>query len=127
MDTTRTKLGAQEKLRIAKQTYDAYNRRDFAAASDSYTDDVVWHFAGGPVRGKDAVAAYGKDQATRFDAKLDTHDILASDDHVVALLRYTVSGKPYRLIHVAHTNDEGKITEGWSFGEPELVDAIRKS
>ena len=52
--------------------------------------------------------------------QLDVHEIIASDDHVVALLlaRGVRNGKRYssREVDVFHLRD-GKITEFWSFSE----------
>lgn len=124
METTRAKVTAEERIAKFKQGYDAFNKRDFARAAETYHDSIVWHFVAGDVRGKDAVVAYAQDQATRLNATLVPHDILTSDEHVVALLTYTVNGKPFKLIHIAHTDDEGKTTEGWSFGEPELAKIV---
>jgi ketosteroid isomerase-like protein len=124
METTRTKVGAAEAIARAKDAYAAFNRGDFAKGGEVYADDVVWHFVSGDARGKAAVVAVAKDQMERFKAKAEPHDILANDEHVVSLLTYTVQGKPYKLIHIAHLNSEGKIVEGWSLGDPELAKVV---
>jgi ketosteroid isomerase-like protein len=124
METTRTKIGAAEKIARAKSAYEAFNRGDFSNVGKFYADDVVWHYVGGPVRGRDAVVAYSKEQMQRLNATAEPHDILASDDHVVSLLTYTANGKPYKLILIAHVDDEGRVTEGWSFGEPDLANVV---
>jgi ketosteroid isomerase-like protein len=107
-----------------KEGYDAFNQRDFAKLGENYTENTVWHFVAGDVKGKEAVIAYAKDQIARFDATIDPHDVLASDDHLVALLSYTVKGNPYKLVHILHTDEQGKTTEAWSFGEPDLAKVV---
>ncbi|OLC56183.1 MAG: hypothetical protein AUH85_07000 [Chloroflexi bacterium 13_1_40CM_4_68_4] len=126
METSRTKIGPAEKIARLKEGYEAFNKRDFNRTAERYSKDIVWHFVAGPVRGRDAVIAYAKDQAARLDATLEPHDVIANDEHLVALLTYTIKGKPYKLIHVAHTNDEGNITEAWSFSGADLASAIQQ-
>ena len=52
--------------------------------------------------------------------KIDVHDVLANDEHAVALATSTASrqGKQYeqRESHVYHISG-GKVTEFWSFPE----------
>ena len=124
METSRTKIGPAEKIARMREAYDGFNKRDFDKAGKTYSKDIVWHFVAGPVRGRDAVVAYAKEQATKLDAKVEPHDIVASDEHLVALLTYTVKGTPYKLVHVAHTDDEGSITEAWSFSGEDLAAAV---
>lgn len=90
------------------------------AVADLFDRDVVWHLPGrhamsGDHRGRGAVLA-----AMRcFDGiQLEVHDVLANDEHAVALLRAAGSrnGKQYDALEVDvfHLRD-GKITEFWSF------------
>lgn len=84
--------------------------------------DAVWHLPGhqpmsGDHIGRDAVLA-----AMRYfqDIQLEVHEIIASDDHAVALLyaRGERNGKRYnaREVDIFHLRG-GKITEFWSFSE----------
>ena len=51
---------------------------------------------------------------------MDIHDILANDDHVVALVKVTASRGGQRLesrsTHIMHVAD-GQLTEFWNFPE----------
>jgi ketosteroid isomerase-like protein len=93
------------------------------AMSDMLADDVVWHEIGNPepVRGKEALkarwAAMGDAGGT---ISIDLHDVVANDDHGVALVTATVSGGgqsfTYRTAEIYHLRD-GKITERWAFSD----------
>jgi hypothetical protein len=68
--------------------------------------------------------------ASGLDNDIEMHDLIASDDHVVSLLRVRLR-KPngdevsYPAVEVAHIRD-GMITERWSFMDacPEDVTAF---
>ncbi|MEX1073334.1 MAG: nuclear transport factor 2 family protein [Chloroflexota bacterium] len=102
---------------------DALTNGDMQAASEALDDDVVWHEIGNPnpIQGKAALAArYTGGAAPEWEITGETHDVLASDDHVVALLSAT--GKrgdrtfSYRVAEIYHVRD-GKITERWAFSD----------
>ncbi|MGH3507364.1 MAG: nuclear transport factor 2 family protein [Nocardioidaceae bacterium] len=92
---------------------------------------VRWHEAGNPdvIVGRDAV----RDRLTAMSAihgDLDIHDVLANDEHVLAMLRVSLTGPAgksveYPVVEVAHVSD-GKVTERWSFMDacPEDVTAF---
>ncbi len=88
--------------------------------------DVVWHLPGrhpmsGDHHGRDAVL-----EAMRYfdGVNVEVHDVIASDEHAVALLRATGrrEGKEYDALEVDvfHISD-GKIAEFWSFSEDQRV------
>ena len=53
---------------------------------------------------------------------VEVHDLLESEDHVVALVRRTMAGVDSRAVIVYHVAD-GKITELWSFeGDQYAID-----
>jgi ketosteroid isomerase-like protein len=90
---------------------------------DSVTDEVEWYEIGraDPVRGKDALAHLFSGP-TEPDAELTTeiHDVVANDDHVIALVRATVRrgarSLDYRTAEVFHVRD-GKIAARWAFSD----------
>ena len=51
--------------------------------------------------------------------------IPANDQHAIALLSYTAKGKTYKLVHVSHIDDDGRLTEAWSFGDPDLAKLVQ--
>jgi uncharacterized protein len=88
-------------------------------AVELVTDDVVMHVPGrnpisGEVRGRDALLTMLREVFERSGGSfgLEIHDILASDDHVVALLERTIAGIETRVAVVYHLRD-GKIAEIW--------------
>ena len=84
-------------------------------------DDVVWWQIGSdqPVRGLAALLAQMQTyEGAEF--KLDIHDVLANDEHTVALVTATVGAGDqafsYRTAEIVHITD-GKITERWAFSD----------
>jgi uncharacterized protein len=114
---------AASKEAIVRRLLDALEARDAAAIGELVTDDVVYHFPGrGPVagtyRGREAVLGLFGALGQLFDAPLEmrSHDVVASEAHVVDLATYTGTrgGEPFtwnavRLYHV----DADRISEVW--------------
>ena len=126
-----TKLSLEQKIQVVRGAFDAFKRGDLKALSDVWTDDIVWHGSGstkfgGDFKGKEAVTGMVVQYAQEFqDIKLDLHDILANDKHVVALVNSSSKrgGKTYEdhVTYVFHMNDQGKTSEAWLIGDTELV------
>lgn len=104
--------------------YEAFSGGDFAALNELFADDIVWHLGGrnqlsGDHSGKEAVfGVFAKSaELTGGTFRLDIHDVLANDEHGVALV--TASGErdgkrlEDRQVHVFHISD-GIVTEHWS-------------
>lgn len=130
MAEARTKLSADQKIQVVRDAFDAFTRGDLKALSDNWTDDFVWHARGsafgGDFKGKEAaIAAIARYPQELQDITLDFHDILANDQHVVALVNssFKRSGKTYgdHLVYVFHINDQGKTTEAWIIADTELA------
>ena len=117
----------------AQRAYSAFLAGDMEAMSEMMSDDIVWHAPGnnplsGTYRGKEEVFGLFSKIGEMSDGpmELDIHDILANDDHVVALLEVRASRGERRLeartAHIMHVVD-GKLTEFWNFQEdPSLGD-----
>jgi ketosteroid isomerase-like protein len=81
----------------------------------------VWHTIGAaePVRGKAQLAASMSGFA-EADIKYDVHDVLASDDHVIALgtANATLGGRSltYRTAEIYHVRN-GQVSERWAFSD----------
>ena len=106
----------------AREMLEAMNVGDMMAL-DAYIDDnVVWHEIGRaePRRGKAALAAAGTDAASDYQITTKLHDVVANDDHTIALVEATATraGKTftYRTAEICHVKD-GKITERWAFSD----------
>lgn len=91
------------------------------------SDDIVWHSGGnntltGEYVGKEAVLGYfGRLMQESGDSfKNDVHDMLANDEHAVALVTSSATrgGVAYEgnAVHIFHMRD-GRMTEFWSFAE----------
>lgn len=114
-------------LERARLGYEAFANGDMATLNDVISDDVVWHNGGnsplsGDYVGKEAVfglfATLAQETAGSF--KNDVHDMLANDDHGVALVTTTGTRGDKTLegrsVHVFHM-DAGVLTEFWAFPE----------
>lgn len=88
---------------------------------DTLHDDVVWWQIGAtePLRGKAAVAA-SLDWLRQLDFDVELHDVVANDDHTVALVSATVRLEDfafsYRTAEILHI-EGGRITERWAFSD----------
>jgi ketosteroid isomerase-like protein len=125
-----TKLSLDQKIQAVRDAFDAFKRGDMKALSDAWTDDFVWHARGsvfgGDFKGKDAaLGAIARYPQEFQDIKLDFHDIVANDKHVVALVNssFKRGGKTYedQIVYIFHINDQGKTTEGWLIADTELA------
>ena len=112
---------------LLRKGYEAFDKGDVAVLTELFAEDVVWHVAGnnqisGEHRGKEAVfAAFAKTVGVPpLSFKIELHDVLANDEHAVALMQATASrqGKQLDLrdVTVYHIRN-GKVTEFWSFAE----------
>jgi ketosteroid isomerase-like protein len=131
-----TKLSLERKIQAVRDAFDAFKRGDMKALSDAWTDDFVWHARGsvfgGDFKGKEAaMGAIARYPQELQDIKLDFHDIVANDNHVVALVNssFTRSGKAYQdqLVYIFHMNEQGKSTEGWIIADTELAKNAMRS
>ncbi|GMQ85224.1 MAG: hypothetical protein BMS9Abin07_0790 [Acidimicrobiia bacterium] len=94
---------------------------DVDAMAEMLADDVVWWQIGmaEPMRGKAAVIEQmAVFEAVEFD--LDIHDVVANDEHTVALVSVTVRAGDqefsYRTAEIVHFSG-GKVTERWAFSD----------
>jgi uncharacterized protein len=102
---------------------DALARGDLATAMSFYTDDVVFHYPGrnplsGEYRGKEQVLGLLDKafQLTNGSFKPEVHDILASDQHVAALVTVRAerdgASVEWQSVDLFHVRD-GKLSEHW--------------
>ena len=118
-------MSAQTNAAALRKGYDAFSRGDMdALRNELFSPDIVWHQGGrnqtsGDYRGVDAaIGLFGKlFQLTDGTFRVELHDVLASDEHVVALAR-TTGQRADKTIqrgeysHVCHFRDD-KLTEAW--------------
>lgn len=114
-------------LIAARAGYAAFAAGDMATVASLFADDIVWHSSGdniltGDYEGKEAVFGYFAKlmEETGGTFRNEIHDMLANDDHGVALVTVSATRGDKtledRVIHVFHMRD-GKMTEFWAFSE----------
>lgn len=117
---------------LFRKGYEAFDTGNIDFLRSTMAEDLRWHAAGtgrfaGDISGRDAVLMYFADLATATDGtfKLDVHDIIANDDHAVAMVtvHWEFEGAPYedKGVQVAHIKD-GKVTESWFFDWSDTFD-----
>lgn len=95
---------------------------DPMSMADMLDDDIVWHEIGRdePIRGKQALMERFAGMPEGGEIKVDTHDVVANDEHTIQLVTATatLSGKQlvYRTAEIYHMRD-GKVTERWAFSD----------
>ena len=111
----------------AREGYQAFADGNLARVSELLDDNIVWHVGGnntitGDYQGKEAVLSFfGRlMQETGGSLKNDIHDMLANDEHGVALVSQVATRGGTSLetpvVQVFHMRD-GKMTEFWTFAE----------
>jgi SnoaL-like domain len=97
------------------------------------TDDIVYHQIGGPtIEGKEALLADMQAYEGMAEWSIDIHDVLTSDEHLVALVEATVTSGDrsisYRTAEIMHIDEDGKVTERWAFSDDtqEIIDFFAK-
>ena len=114
-------------LERARAGYAAFAAGDMATLNDVISDDIVWHSGGnnilsGDYEGKEAVFNFFArlTQETGGTFRNEIHDMLANDDHGVALVNQSATRGDKTLegrsVHIFHMSD-GKMTEFWAFPE----------
>jgi uncharacterized protein len=108
---------------LLRSLYDAFSRRDLSTVRTLFADDIVFHQPGhnptsGDYQGIDGVlgllGALAERSGGTFRAQV--HDVLASDQHAVALLRVSAQRGAHTVdvpvVHVWHVRG-GKLVEAW--------------
>jgi len=107
---------------LIRQGLGALNRGDIHAMADMLADDVEWHEIGRtePIVGKEALAARYASAMPAWNITGELHDILANDDHAIALVTAiaNMDGRSltYRVAEIYHIRD-GKIAARWAFSD----------
>ena len=109
-----------EKIRAAAEAIEAGG--DMTSQMEMLDDDVVWHEISRdePIRGKQALMERWSNVPEGAGIKTETHDIVANDEHAIALVTATATMGDqelvYRTAEIYHMRD-GKITERWAFSD----------
>lgn len=114
-------MARQENEAVARKISDAFDAMDMAQLDALVADDVIWHEIGvaEPRRGKAAMQAAAPGTAD-YEITGKLHDIVASDDHAIALVEATArrGGKTlvYRTAEIYHIRN-GQVVERWAFSD----------
>lgn len=120
--TATMKRSADASVAVVRQFLDALESGDREKMGALLADDIEWHEIGRAeaIMGKEALAARFGSALPEWDISGETHDILANDEHAVALVTATANmgGKSltYRVAEIYHIGD-GKITGRWAFSD----------
>ena len=114
---------------LVRRAMQAMNEQDMSKAQQEMAivdafmaDDIIWHEIGRaePRRGKDELRAAMMEGGPGQTITYDLHDVIANDDHAIALGTATATrgGKTlvYRTAEVFHIRD-GKAVERWAFSD----------
>ena len=116
---------------MVRRGFEAIVHGDADSGFGEFADDIVWHVPGtnrfsGRFDGKDAVADRFRRMAENGIAtRIEIHDVVGNDEHVVALLHVhveTPDGRRYDQpqVNVMHLR-EGKIAELWIMNQDQAV------
>ena len=77
-------------VELVRRGYDAFIAGDMEWMNEHLHENIVWHepggnFLSGDVRGREAVLAHFAKQVQHFLPEFDVHDVVANDDHAIAL------------------------------------------
>ena len=113
---------------LVRRGMQAMNDMDMSKADEEMAvvdafmaDDIVWHEIGRaePRRGKDELRAT-MSEFSDTTIKYELHDVVANDDHTIALGTATATrnGKTleYRTAEIFHIRD-GRAIERWAFSD----------
>lgn len=124
-----------ENAAVTRRAYEAFIGGDTPTLAGLLAEDIVWHVAGlgklnGDYRGPEAVFGFFTRLAeeTGGSFTLEVHDILANDEHTVALVTQHGSrggrSSADRAAHVMHVRG-GQIHEFWgATSDPEATMAF---
>ena len=116
---------------VLRRLLDAFATGDTEREGAVMTEDVVWHAPGthrfsGRFEGREAVLGrLDAMQEAGITARFDVHDVVANDEHVIALVHLHLEvgdGRRYDQpqVQVAHVRD-GLISEYWTMNQDQAV------
>jgi uncharacterized protein len=118
---------------LLRKGFDAFGKGDLDALRGLFADDIVWHVGGnsqlsGDYKGQGEVMGWlGKNaELSGGSLRVEPHDILANDEHGVALITVSAQREGKSLndnaVQVVHISG-GRITESWLHpGDQQAVD-----
>ena len=124
METSQTKVSAQQKIERVRKMYEVLNDGDVKGSSEFLSNDLTFYTPvfPKPLDKDGLIAASQRIVDSTDEYKIDVHDILANEDHVVSV--FVVRGRRgdrvlnERGVHVMHLNSDGKIAAVWAVTDP---------
>src|SRR4051794_19930983 len=103
-------------VELLRKGYNAYSSGDIGVLNDLFAEDILWHVAGrsqlsGDYKGRDQVFSFfGKImELSGGTSKIEVHDVLANDEHGVALVTGTATRNGTTFtgldVHTFHIRD----------------------
>lgn len=118
---------------LLRQAYAAFSRGDLDAVGSLFDTAIEWHVSGGPLAGtykgtQEVFGFFGQlFERSGGTFRLEIHDLLANDEHVVVLVRERAEREgrvlDVNVVHVWHVRG-GKAAEFW--GIPADVGAVER-
>ena len=110
-------------LAVFRQLHASFSAGDMNALAELFAEDVVWHTSGrntlsGTYEGRQpALASFAREAELCGNTyRVEVHDVLANDQHTVALLRATAQREGRELdqdyVIVFHIRDT-RVIEAW--------------
>jgi len=120
-------VGVQDDIELVRRGFEAFIAGDVEWMNEHLHENVVWHSPGhnvlsGDYRGRESVLAFFAKTVQVALPEFDMHDIVASDDHVVAIFtinwRRNDNGQTFedRVAQVFHV-ENGQALEVWTMTE----------
>lgn len=128
-------MGEHPNIQLLRDAYGAFSRGEIDKVTADWAPDIVWHVSGvnplaGDYKGQDEIVGFfGRIiEMTGGAFEIEVHDVLANDEHAVALVHEKAQrdGKSLDLdsAHMFHLKD-GKVTEFWALAtDPQAEDAF---
>jgi len=124
VETSQTKVSAQQKIERVRKMYEVLNNGDVKGSSEFLSNDLTFYTPvfPKPLDKDGLIAASQRIIDSTDEYKIDVHDILANEDHVVAV--FVVRGRRgdrvlnERGVHVMHLNSDVKIAAIWAVTDP---------
>ena len=124
-------MAPQEDVELVRKGYDAFIGGDMEWLNEHLDDNIVWHVPGtsvlaGDYKGRENVLGFFAKSVQIALPGFEIHDILGSEDHVVALLTITWkrndTGASHvsRAIQVFHVQTP-KALEVWTMTEDQAA------
>jgi uncharacterized protein len=116
---------------LMRGLFESFASGDVAGMESAFDDDVTWHAPGtnrfsGQFRGRTAaMERLGQMREAGISTRFDVHDVVANDQHAVALAHLhleVADGRRYDQPQVAVAHIQGgRIVEFWTMNQDQAV------